>query len=163
MKKTMSAVLLAGTLLLNSGTLFAEEPAKTSGIDQDIQMLRKDLRDMKKKIVAANMELTAAEAAKFWPVYDEYTRETTRLNDDLLALIKEYAQTYDKMTDAQAQSLTKRALAADDAANQLRIKYVPLFTQAVQAKKTARFMQIDRRLALLVNVQLSSEIPLVQP
>jgi len=163
MKKAMTVVLLAGALLLNGATLFAEEPAKMSAIDKEIQMLRQDLRAQKKQIIAANMQLTEAEALKFWPVYDEYTRETTKLNDTRVSLIKEYAQNYDTLTDAQAQSLTKRYLGLDDAVTKLRLKYVPIFNKVLPARKTARFMQIDRRLGLLLDVQLASEIPLVQP
>ena len=46
---------------------------------------------------------------------------------------------------------------------QLRLKYTPLFNKAISPRKTARFMQIDRRLALLMNIQVSAALPLVQP
>jgi len=163
MRKIVAVALLAGALLLQTGVLYAEGPTKESAVDQEIQMLRKDLRSEKKQIIAANMSFTDAEAVKFWPVYDEYTRKMTKINDTRVALIKEYAQNYEAMTDAQAQSLTKRSLEVDEAVVQLRIKYVPLFNKVLPAKKTARFFQIDRRLGLLLDIQLASGIPLVQP
>jgi len=163
MKNVVTVVLLAATLLLNAGALFAEGPTKEAALDRDIQMLRQDLRAQKKQIIAANMQLSEAEAVKFWPVYDEYTQETTKLNDIRVTLIKEYAQNFENLTDAQAQSLTKRYLDLDDAVTQLRLKYVPIFNKVLPAKKTARFMQIDRRLGLLMDVQLAAQIPLVQP
>jgi hypothetical protein len=58
--------------------------------DEDIQLLRKDLRSQKKQIVAANMNLTDVEAEKFWPVYDQYTADLVRINDVKAALIKQY-------------------------------------------------------------------------
>jgi len=109
------------------------------------------------------MQLTEAEALKFWPVYDAYTLETIKLNDTLQGLIKEYALNFETLTDTQASSLTERALKVDEDAVKLRLKYVPLFNKAVSARKTARFMQIDRRLGLLINIQLASGLPLVQP
>ncbi|RNC68280.1 MAG: hypothetical protein ED859_10920 [Desulfuromonadales bacterium] len=150
-------------MVLNAGVLLAEEPTKEEAVEQEIKLLRQNLRADKKKIVAANMQLTEAEAVKFWPVYDAYTVETTKLNDTLQALIKEYSQNYATMTDEKIRSLTKRTLEMDEDAAKLRIKYVPLFDKAISPKKTARFMQIDRRLGLLMNLQISSGVPLVQP
>jgi len=164
MKKIVVAVLLAGAMVFNAAALVAAEgPTKEAAIEQEIKMLRQDLRMEKKKIVAANMQLTEAEAVKFWPVYDAYTLETVKLNDTLLSLLKEYAQNVDTMTDEKIKSLTKKTLQMDEDATKLRVKYVPLFEKAVSAKKTARFMQIDRRLGLLMNIQVASEVPLVQP
>ena len=165
MKKIVMLAVVALALLMNSGILLAEGqgPTKEAALDQDIQMLRKDLRSDKKQIVAASMQLTEAEAVKFWPVYDKYTLETTKINDTRVALLKEYAKNVDTLTDAQAQSLTKKLLGVDDAVTKLRIKYVPFFNKVIPVKKTARFMQIDRRLGLLLDVQLASVVPLVQP
>src|SRR5580692_7228639 len=73
--------------------------------DQDIQLLRQDLRSNKKQQVAANLVLTDAEATKFWPVYDQYAAEMTKIGDQKYALIKDYAQNYGSLTDAQAKSL----------------------------------------------------------
>jgi hypothetical protein len=164
MKKVVVAVLLAGSMLLHAGVMVAAEgPTREAAIEQEMKLLRQDLRTEKKKIVAANMQLTEAEAMKFWPVYDAYTLETIKLNDTLQALIKEYAQNVDTMTDEKIKSLTKKTLKMDEDVTKLRVKYVPLFEKAVSAKKTARFMQIDRRLGLLVNLQVASGVPLVQP
>jgi len=163
MKKAVVAALLFGSMVCNTGVLLAEGPTKEAAVEQEIKLLRQDLRAEKKKIVAANMQLTEAEAVKFWPVYDAYTLETTKLNDTLQGLVEEYAKNYDRMTDEKIKSLTKRTLEMDEAVTKLRMKYVPLFTKAVSAKKAARFMQIDRRLGLLMNVQVASAIPLVQP
>jgi hypothetical protein len=141
----------------------SKEMTREEVIEQQIKFLRQDLRADKKKIVAANMQLTEAEALKFWPVYDAYTMETIKLNDTLQSLIKEYAQNYKTMTDDKIKTLTKKTLQRDEDVTKLRINYVPKFDKAVSAKKTALFMQLDRRLELLINLQLASEIPLVQP
>src|SRR3982751_5623709 len=70
--------------------------------DQDIQLLRQDLRSGKKQLMAANLKLTDSEATKFWPVYDQYSADMTKLGDQKYALIKEYAQGFGSLTDAQA-------------------------------------------------------------
>jgi len=165
MKKTIVAVLmLAGAALLESGVVFAQAQAtQASGTDKDIQLLRQDVRSQKKQIVAANMQLTDAEAEKFWPVYDQYTAEVTKLGDTRVALIKQYAQNYDTLTDAQANDLMQKWGGLEESVAQLRLKYIPNFEKVVSAKKTALFFQIDRRLSLIIDLQLASAIPLVQP
>jgi hypothetical protein len=166
MKKTMVAVLmLAGATLVKSGVLFAQAQATAqAGVtDKDVQLLRQDVRSQKKQIVAANMQLTDAEAEKFWPVYDQYTAEVTKLGDTRVALIKQYAQNYDTLTDAQANDLMQKWGGLEESVAQLRLKYIPNFEKVVSAKKTALFFQIDRRLSLIIDLQLASAIPLVQP
>ena len=164
MKKTkVAALMLAGAALFESGVLFAQATAQASGTDKDIQLLRQDVRSQKKQIVAANMQLTDAEAEKFWPVYDQYTAEVTKLGDTRVALIKQYAQNYDTLTDAQANDLMQKWGGLEESVAQLRLKYIPNFEKVVSAKKTALFFQLDRRLSLIIDLQLASAIPLVQP
>lgn len=166
MKKTLSTILLLiSSFVLTDGFLRAQQaPAQpNSGTDQDIQLMRKDVRSQRKQIVAANMPLTDAEAEKFWPVFDQYTAEMTKIYDTRFALIQEYAQNYGTMTDAQAVSLAQRWGQSDESAMQLRLKYIPIFEKALPGKKAVLFFQIDRRLALMIDLQLAAAIPLVQP
>ena len=133
-----------------------------SGIDQDIQLLRQDIRSKKKQLVAANLKLTDTEATTFWPVYDQYTAELVKINDEKYALIKDYVDTWGTMSDDQALSLTKRALAVERNVADLRIRYVPLFSKVITGKKVATFFQIERRIQAVIDLQLSSQLPLVQ-
>ena len=130
--------------------------------DQDIQLLRQDIRSRKKQLVAANLTLTEAEATKFWPVYDQYIAELVQINNTKYAAIKEYAEKWGTMTDDQAISLTNKSLSVDQSVAQLRIKYVPIFLKVIPGTKVATFFQIDRRLQMLIDAQLASQLPLAQ-
>jgi hypothetical protein len=130
--------------------------------DQDIELLRKDLRAKKKQIVAANLNLTTDQATKFWPVYDQYIGEQTKIHDQKYALIKEFATSWGTITDAKAEDMTRRALAVDDQVAQLRIKYIPNFLKVLPGRQVATFYQIDRRLQMMVDLQLMSQLPLIQ-
>jgi hypothetical protein len=129
---------------------------------QDVKLLRQDLRSQKKQLIAANLTLTDAESTKFWPVYDQFSAEMTALGDQKLALIKEYAKGFSSLTDTQAQSLLNRSLALDEAATQLRIKCVPIINNVLPGTKTATFFQMERRISALIDLQVASQIPLVQ-
>jgi|ERR1700690_620908 len=130
--------------------------------DEDIKLLRKDLRSQKKQIVAANMNLTDAEAEKFWPVYDQYTAEVAKINDVKAALIKEYLQTSDTMNGEQAESYIRKRGAVEESLMQLRLKYIPVFRKVLSGRQTALFFQIDWRLGLLIDLQLA-QMPLINP
>jgi Spy/CpxP family protein refolding chaperone len=166
-KKSVVAVLVIACALMLAGVpVFAQAaPAQSapphSVTDNDIEMLRADLRAQRKEITAQNMTLTADEATKFWPIFDQYRQEAIKINDDRWALIKEYAANYNTMTDAQAQTYIRRSNAIDEQLMALRMKYVPLVEKVISPRKTALWFQIDRRIDLLINLQLSSAIPMV--
>ena len=130
--------------------------------DEDVALMRKDLRAQKKQLVAANLSLTTDQATKFWPVYDQYIAEQTKIHDQKYAVLKEFATSWGTIDDAKAADLTNKALAVDAQVTQLRIKYVPMFSKVLPGKQVATFYQIDRRLQMMVDLQLMSQIPLVQ-
>jgi hypothetical protein len=129
--------------------------------DDDIKLLRQDLQAVKDDVISHTMQFTPAEAQAFWPVYREYAREQHALADKRLRLITEYAQNLDKLEDTKARSLTTRLFDIEDEAQALRKKYFGKFENAVGAKRTAKFYQVDNRLTMAVNIQLASEIPLI--
>ncbi|HEY6301841.1 MAG TPA: hypothetical protein VIX14_02135 [Terriglobales bacterium] len=172
MKRSLLAVLaLSGAVLLghssaaaqNSGTQANAGHDSQGPSDQDIQLLRKDIRSQKRQIIAANLPLTDAEAQRFWPVYDQYTAELVQINHGKYALIKEYAQNYGSMTDVQADDWTQRALKLDADVAGLRQKYWPTFRKVLPAKKTALFEQVEHRTQVLIDLQLAALLPLVEP
>ncbi len=96
-------------------------------------------------------------------MYDRYVVEHSKIYDIRYALIKEYAQNYNTITDEQANSFIKRWTATEEQMARLRLSWMPEFEKVISPKKTAMFYQIDRRLGLIVELQLSSQIPLVKP
>jgi hypothetical protein len=154
-------VFVGANILLGCAGLVAQQSASAVS-DDYIQLMRKDLKTDKKALVAANMSLTESEATKFWPVYDQYAADLTKINDTKLAVIKEYAAKYENLSSEDAQALVRKWNESDDAVIQLRLKYLPKFQDALHNKKTARFFQLDRRIGLVVDLQLASEIPLVE-
>ena len=130
--------------------------------DQQLALLRQDIRSIKKQLIAANLTLTAGEATKFWQVYGQYSAETEKINDTRAAIIKEYSDEYGTLTDEQADSLIRRWLDADIEQAKLRQRYVPVFRKVLPGKKAATFFQIDRRISMMIDVQLTSQLPLAQ-
>jgi Spy/CpxP family protein refolding chaperone len=137
------------------------DPAQASS-DDFVDLLRKDIRSQKKQIIAQNMELSDAEAEKFWPVYDQYAAELSRIYDVKLALLNDYAANYGSMTGEQAESYIRKRAEVEQSIMQLRLKYMPAFRKVLSGRETALFYQLDWRLGLAIDVQLI-QVPLINP
>ncbi|HEY2456546.1 MAG TPA: hypothetical protein VGI13_04535 [Candidatus Acidoferrum sp.] len=128
--------------------------------DEDIVLLRKDLRTMKMQVIEQNMSLSDVEAQKFWPIYNHYVKDLHDVNNQKYALLKQYAEMWATMTDQEALIYVRHWLEADGQAQALRLQYVPVVSQVLPGKKAATFFQLDRRLNMIIDLQLFSQIPL---
>jgi len=168
-KKLVALMLIGGSWMLSGAPAHAQAqapPPKEGSAhvisDQELNLLRKDLRSKRKQLIASNLKLTDTEAAKFWPVYDQYVTELIAINDKKFAVIQDYADNWGKLTSEQSLSFIRQWLDMDIATAQLRQKYVPIVSKVLDGKKTATFFQMDRRIAMMIELQVSSQMPLVQ-
>jgi NAD-dependent DNA ligase len=113
-------------------------------------------------MMGAVMELSAADAAKFWPIYSEYDAQLTKVNDLRVANIEEYARDYPNMTDAKADQLMQNAFVFQQQRSELLAKYYGLVKQALGATIAARFIQIEHQLLLIIDLQVASAPPIVE-
>jgi hypothetical protein len=167
-KNLVSAILLGTWWMLlgitaSAQTVMPQESSSRGAVvsPQDMELLRKDLRAKRKELIAANLKLTETEGERFWPVYDQYIKDLIAINDKKFALIKEYADNYGKMTSDESLLFIRQWLDVDIASTQLRQKYVPIVSKVLDGKKTATFFQLDRRIGMMLEIQVASQIPLV--
>src|SRR5882672_9194471 len=138
------------------------DDAPQSKPDDFIELLRKDVRSQKKQIIAENMDLSDAEAEKFWPVYDQYAAGLSRIYDTKIALLNDYAENYSSMTGDQAENYIRKRAEVEQSIMQLRLKYIPVFRKVLSGRETALFYQLDWRLGLAIDVELV-QVPLINP
>ena len=122
-----------------------------------------DVRQERAELVGQAMGLSAGQAASFWPIYEEYEQAFTMLGDTELELILDYAATFDSMTDDAASQLAGRLLDLLDDEQALRRDYHAQFEAAVGGAAAARFLQVERRIGTLLDLQLAADIPLLEP
>ena len=125
-----------------------------------VELLRSDLRAQKVAVISEVMEFTEAEDAKFWPVYRQYEAELAKINDDRMALIKEYSGSYDALTDATADRLALRALDLESRRQTLTKTYYDRFKSVVSPKTAARFIQVEHQILLLLDLQIAASLPI---
>ena len=154
----MTAWILA--LALVAAPVYAEE--KTDKSSSNMEILREKIKADKKLVVAANMNLTDAEAKAFWPLYQEYQSKLAKINERIGKLITEYAQNYQSMTNEIAKKLMNESMAVEKERQAMKESLMPKFQKVLPAIKVARYYQIENKIQAVVQYGLADSIPLVE-
>ena len=159
----MALLICSTAALAQSSPAPAAASAGTSkqNIAEDIKLLRKDVRAEKQKIMGAAMALDADQSKKFWPIYKEYDRQLTKLNDVRLGNITAFAQNYSNMTDNKADELVNGAIAYHKKRIDLLANTYDKVRGALGSPLAARFVQVESTLNNLIDLQIQSNLPLM--
>ena len=131
--------------------------------DTNMEILKQKLKADKKLIVAGNMDLSEADAKKFWPVYDAYQKDLEQVNQKLGQTIKEYAEAFNKgpVQDNTAKKLLNEVLSLDEQETKLKRTYADKLEKVLPYSKVARYIQIETKIRSLIKMELAQQIPLV--
>lgn len=157
-------LIVAAALALGVAFTVPTHAQDKKSADTNMQILRDKIKADKKLVVAANMDLTDAEAKKFWPIYDGYQKKLAGFNQRIAKLIVEYAEadTKGKMTDALAKKLVAQSnKIGRDEANALAAVSDKL-AKVLPGRKLARYVQIENKIRAAIRYELAAEIPLVE-
>jgi hypothetical protein len=158
-------VLKIGVLLLSFMFMGQVQAQAQEAAQMNMEILKEKIKADKKLVVAANMNLTDAEAKNFWPLYDGYQKELEQINQRLLTMIKNYADAFNagkgELTNDQAKKLLGEALAAEESEVKLRHSYAAKLGKVLPATKVARYLQIENKIRAIVKFELAAQIPLV--
>ncbi len=150
------------TILLLSGLFLLTAPIYAQTVDDYVELVRDVMKTEKKAIVADAMMLTDAESGPFWELYNEFELAANKVHNKRIAIIKDYAASYEKMTDAKADELWKSSMAYQEELMKLKKSYYGKFKKILPAGKAAKLFQIDNKIETLVNAELALEIPVVE-
>jgi hypothetical protein len=139
----------------------AQTNSQKSNMQEYIDLLRIDVRQQKAEIMGAVMALNAQDAAKFWPIYSDYDAQLTKLNDQRVQTIKEYAQSYNDMTDQKADELVQRSEAYQKQRAELLASTYSKVKDALGGVTAARFAMVEHQLLLIIDLQIASSLPVV--
>ena len=158
MTRLVTALGLAMTVGLTA--IGMAQTTGTTNMDILLQKVKAD----KKLVVAQNLQLTDAEGAAFWPVYDAYQKDLQAINERMANMILAYANAYNKgpVANDVAKKLLDEALAIDDAEAKLKSSSAPKILAVLPATKAARYIQIENKIRALIRYELAAGIPLVQ-
>lgn len=127
-----------------------------------IEILKSDVNTQRRALITAAMEFTEEEAQKFWPIYKEYEIEYDKLIDKEIKLIKDYAESYDNMTDEIANQLAKQSFSIEKEQLALAETYFKKFSKELEIKRTVKLQMVLNRIELMINLQKASTIPVLE-
>jgi len=131
-------------------------------ITNEIELTRAAIQLRRQALVTAAMDLGAKEAEAFWPLYREYRMEMLKVNDRFVTLLTSYLESYDSLTDQQANKLLDDYVGIEKARTGVKSKYLSRFRKVLPGRKVARFFQIDNKLDAVINADLAASIPLAR-
>ncbi|WAC09067.1 MAG: hypothetical protein OS130_07795 [Thermodesulfobacteriota bacterium] len=153
----LKKIIVVMVICLIAIPAFAQEVTKNT-----MDSVRDALKAQKRAFIAVNMQLTQAEDAKFWPVYDRYQTDLEKINQKIGDLILDYAKNFETLTDKKADELLKKNLSLEKEMLQLKTSYLPKFSAVLPAKKVARYYQLENKIQAVKRYDLADNIPLVK-
>jgi hypothetical protein len=164
-RETIPALIL---LVSGGAAVHAQSPqtgepdTRTLNLSAYAELLRSDVRAQKVAIITEVMGFTEAEDAAFWPIYREYDVEMSKLGDERVALISEYARHYTEMTDELSEKLALKALDLEARRAGARKKCYERVKAALSPRTAMRFLQVEHQLQLLIDLQIAASLPLAR-
>jgi hypothetical protein len=157
--------LLAGAFLFHGCATSKEQPSSLTPDDARayFEVLRSDFNAGKIRALNQLMKLTVAEADKFWPIYRNYEKDLAAVGDRKLALIREFL-THHKagtLTDQNSQEMAAQWLQNAQDRLDLWKRYHRQISDAVSPVRAAQFLQVENQMAIFVDLNIASEMPVV--
>jgi hypothetical protein len=160
-----SLAFLACTVLFQGCATSSHQPAPSNPDEARayFELLRSDFNTTKIHTLNQVMELTVAEADKFWPIYRQYEKDLAAVGDRKLALIVEFLTHHKAGTLTDQNSKAMAALWLQNAQDRLDLwkKYQQQISDAVSPVRAAQFLQVENQMAIFVDLNIASEMPLV--
>jgi hypothetical protein len=154
--KQIVVALLAAAAWLTTATAMAQTERDV------IEVMRAQIATNRQALVAENMNLTEAEAEAFWPLYREYQNERAGLADRRVAMLTEFRDNFDSLSEERAKEIINDAIKLDDDVLKLRKRHLRKFREALGEKKTMRYFQIENKLEAIIDFELAQVVPLAE-
>src|ERR1044071_6611136 len=101
MRAAVLIVPLVFASVLPSRPVRAQDSIATpdTAISNAVELMRANVRAKKSEILGKALNLPDSQASVFWPLYRKYEYESSKLMDERVKLIHDYAAAYDAMND----------------------------------------------------------------
>lgn len=158
-KRFLALVTIAVLVCLGSPALAAEPAAPAS--ETKLDLLLSSIRANRKALIAVNLNLTPEQDQKFWPLYDQYQKEMNVVGDRMGAIVKEYIESFQTISDEKALQLSTDYLDAEAERIKIKRNYIGEFAKILPGRTVARFYQLENKMDAVIRYDLASTIPVV--
>ena len=158
MMKNCGLLMLTFAMLAFCPIGHAQDQAPPT-IDSAIAVVRANMKAGRTILITTGMNFNDKDGAAFWLIYQQYEYERSRLDDRRAAVIKEYTQKYPNLTDAEAKAMADQMLDCESRLAELKKKYYKKFNKMLPALTVTKFFQLDRRIDLMMDMQVEASLP----
>ncbi|MDP1665330.1 MAG: hypothetical protein Q8L79_09400 [Methylobacter sp.] len=160
----LSVIAVMGALLTGCATETPKAPPMSDKTVAYVDYVRAEMRQDKVVLINQVMELDQNDPNynAFWHEYYPYESELKKLNNERLALIRDYQFNLNTMTDDTANSLAKRAFAIRKKKLELLEDYYGKIKKATSPIIATKFLQVEYEIGLLLDLEIASDLPLLR-
>ncbi len=130
--------------------------------DSYIEVLKSEIKTDKKAIITETMGFTEQESQAFWPIYNEFEHELSKLSDKRISNIKDFAANYDSLSDKKADELLMNSFSYLEDRLSLNKKYYKKFAEALTPTVAAKYMQLENQIQLILDLSIAANLPLAK-
>lgn len=136
MKNTKLLILF----LLVFSTLSYGQPGK---LRERIQQKKEQVKSMKIAYITSELNLTPDEAAKFWPLFNEFEEKQREIRQERIKNYLDRTQNSDKLTEKEAAALLNQMEAAEEELHQHRKRFVANLKGVLPATKILKLKKAE--------------------
>jgi Spy/CpxP family protein refolding chaperone len=151
------AILALCTAMLAAPYAAAQD--NSAGI-AEVQALRTAAQKDKRGLVAQTLDLTTAEAKKFWPIYDAYQADLANYQRQRNTALELVVMQDKPMTNRYAKNLANELLGIEEQEIKSRRKMHNAVMRALPPKKAAQYLQLEQKLRAAQAYEIAVAFPL---
>jgi hypothetical protein len=156
---TKNSALLVVTFAMLAFCPLGRAQDQEPTIDSKIAVVRANMQADRTTLITSGMNFNESDGAAFWPIYQQYEYERSRLDDSRVVVIKKYTQKYPNLTNAEAKAMADGMFDFEARLAELKKKYFKKFNKVLPALTVTKFFQLERRIDLLIDMQVESSLP----
>jgi hypothetical protein len=154
-------LLLMTTFAMLGLSSVSRAQTQEPSLHSSIAVIRANMGADRVTIISAAMNFSDKDAAAFWPIYRNYEHERSMLDDRREAVIKEYANKYSMLPDADAKAMSRQMFDCDSHLAELKRAYYKKFNKVLSAYTVTKFFQLEHCIDLLMDTKVESSLPLL--
>ena len=150
-------------MLILVAIVFAQEPQQQEmNLNDYLALAKEDLAVQSKKLMLVNMQLTEEEGKKYWPIYEGYFTERSKIMDERMKMYKMIAEKYGSMTNEDADMIAETFFDIESKHSDLEKDTFNKVKDELSSLRGIQFLQIQRQIDTILKLQISAQFPLLK-
>ena len=158
MRALIHKIFVAGILIF----VVAIMNAWLANAQDDLRAASEIIKNKRKIFIEEIMELTPQEKEKFWPIYDEFESELSKIRIKRIELELKFIRNHENLSNAEALAMLKQRWRLDSDELKFKQAYADKFMQVFPGRKVVRFYQAEHKFDTAAIAGLYGNLPMIR-